>query len=115
MDTVPMCLLILSVLASGVVGHHVDLDQTDASGHDLDLVKDRVYRSVDSDMRYLLESMQSQLKFVTGNLDTVKRMCNFNNQPPRKGLLISLSCGQMCIPPTRDTQLPLKDKCRLRK
>ena len=84
METVPMPLMILAILASGVVGRQ-------GSGHDLDIVKDRVYRSVDSDMRYLLDSMQSQLKFVTGNLDTVKRMCNVNNRPPVKGKSISVS------------------------
>ena len=81
----------LCVLASGVVGRHSDLDQTDISGHDLDIVKERVYRSVGSDMRYLLDSMQSQLKFVTGNLDAVRRMCNVNNRPLKKGLFISVS------------------------
>ena len=79
---------LLAILASAVVGLNTDLDRAQGSGHDLDIVKKRVYRSVDSDMRYLLDSMQSQLKFVMGNLDIVKRMCKVNDPPPKKGMPI---------------------------
>ena len=107
-----MCLLIFSILASSVVGRDSDLDRTDVSGHDLDLVKDRVYRSVNSDLRNLLDSMQNQLKVVTGNLETVKRMCNVNNPNPRKGMLniIYLVPAMMKLETTKDGLARLQSK-----
>ena len=84
-------MLLLAILASAVDGLDTELDRAQDPGHDLDIVKDRVYRSVDSDMRFLLDSMQSQLKFVTGNLDIVKRMCKVNDPPQKKGMPIQYS------------------------
>ena len=80
MDVVPMCFVILLPFLSGVVGQHVDLDRAQGSArNDLDLVKERAYRSADPYMRHLLDSMQR-------NLATVKKMCNAQYVHPQRGM-----------------------------
>ena len=85
MDAAQMCFVIFLALLSGVVGEQFDLDRAPRSvRNDLDLVKERAYRSADPYMRHLLDSMQR-------NLAMVKKMCNAQYEHPRRGMWWLLS------------------------